>query len=226
MCWRWMLWKILSWWNSSLSTPSPRSCSGAKGVIFQKLLLLQIVPNTLIRNWVLSLQVFLSTYKWTYFKLFTAPGSKLALIRLRGMSKVGGRSGHLHVHPAPHLRQAYGPHVQVIWALNVISITKPEIKCKEILTDLVKLKGAKFHIFIGCIGCILSVTPYHIHHYCEIVLFCDLILHWWMFSFRSVYAWIRQQFWLQSWNWNVYRPVLKSLNIWYISSLCIGLNPL
>ena len=77
--------------------------------------------------------------------------------------------------------------------------------------NIVKLSGATFHIFIVCIGCILSVTPYHIHHYCEIILFCDLILHWWMFSFRSVYAWIRQQFWLQSWNWNVYRQFSNPL---------------
>ena len=89
------------------------------------------------------------------------------------MSKVGGRSGHLHVHPAPHLRQAYGPHIQVLWTLNVIGITEPEINCKEILTDIVKLNGATFHKFIVCIGSVPSVTPHHIPHYCifEIVLF-------------------------------------------------------
>ena len=40
--------------------------------------------------------------------------------------------------------------------------------------NIVKLSGATFHIFIVCIGCVRSLTPHHIHHYCEIVLFVIL----------------------------------------------------
>ena len=111
-------------------TSFPKIMLWSKRCHLPNLLVFRFISNVLIQDWVLTLIKEVSPSKYTYkynFKLIcTAPRRKWRL-NIKRMSKVGGRGGHLHVHPAPHLRQANGPHIQVIQALSAASIRKSNL---------------------------------------------------------------------------------------------------